>query len=314
MDTNGFTSPPLRWFVEYGCRDDYGTTLDTTSAWVAFHYFCSRETENSLVWEDGLGSIVSGMTEHLQAGNVRRCANNGDDTSRERCQTVLVTIRTSSLVHRIETDSRLDGPATVEYSDLRSNVSRTVQARRVIFAAPHHSARHIIAGYSLKERQDATDCGAEGCLNFTYAPWVVANVFLREPPPRPWAWENMVYRPRVQNLHDQYYDNFTLKERESMKDGLGALGYVIAPSQIRRWSTWESQPWPIRFLAPLSWLISPLQAQKLWSAVTRTPFSTTLTAFFMQPVSPFAAALPNAWLRKDWEEWREEVLNSLRLS
>ena len=99
-----------------------------------------------------------------------------------------------------------------------------------------------------------------------------------------------------------------------MKDGLGALGYVIAPSQIRRWSTWESQPWPIRFLAPLSWLISPLQAQKLWSAVTRTPFSTTLTAFFMQPVSPFAAALPNAWLRKDWEEWREEVLNSLRLS
>lgn len=305
MDSNGFTSSPLRWFVDYGCRDDYGTTLDSTSAWAAFHYFCSRETENSLVWEDGLGSLISGMVDQLQSGG---CVASGDTTSQQRCPAV--TIRTMSLVHRITTHLAPDGHATIDYADLRSNVSRSVQTRRVIFAAPHHSARHIITGYTLKEREEATECGTTGCLNFTYAPWVVANVFLREPPPRPWAWENMVYRPRFADSENLDHDD------------RGELGYVIAPSQIQRWSTW-----PVSFLAPFSLLFSPVQAQKLWSAVTRTPFSTTLTAFFMQPVSSYgsvgassstnhqpASVFPHAWLGKSWEEWKEEVLNSLRLT
>ena len=317
MDLHGFTSLPLRWFVDYGCRDDYGTTLDSTSAWVAFHYFCSRDTENSLVWEDGLGTLISGMVDRLQAGSLRRCNGPGDNASRQRCPTV--TIHTLSLVHRIETHLGVGGRATVEYADLRNNVTRTVQTRRVIFAAPHHSARHVITGYALKEREDATECGTAGCLNFTYAPWVVANVFLREPPPRPWAWENMVYRPRL-----------AVDEGQDHSD-LGELGYVIAPSQIRRWTTW-----PVSLLAPLSLLVSPLQAQTLWTAVTRIPFSTTLTAFFMQPASSpsasssassaggvrssssakelHAAGFPAAWVQKSWEEWREDILNSLRLS
>lgn len=327
MDANGFTSPPLRWFVDYGCRDDYGTTLETTSAWVAFHYFCSRETENSLVWEDGLGSVISGMIDHLQTGNLRT----GSDDSTSRQQRPMVAIQTSSLVHRITTHSSPHGQATVEFADLRINVSRTVQARRVIFAAPHHSARHIIAGYALKERKDAMECGTEGCLNFTYAPWVVANVFLREPPPRPWAWENMVYRPPAPVNENPHRDHNTSND-------LGALGYVLAPSQIRQWSTWQAQSWPINLLAPFQWLISPLQAQKLSTAVTRTPFSATLTAFFMQPLSSSddngrrsaslagalhssssakdlpSAAFPNAWLQKTWQAWRDDVLSSLRLS
>ena len=31
---HGFTSAPLHWFVEYGTRDDYGASLNDTSAWV----------------------------------------------------------------------------------------------------------------------------------------------------------------------------------------------------------------------------------------------------------------------------------------
>ena len=34
--------PRLRWWVDYACRDDYGMTLDQTSAWAGLFYFCSR--------------------------------------------------------------------------------------------------------------------------------------------------------------------------------------------------------------------------------------------------------------------------------
>jgi len=33
-----FTSPRLRWLVEYGCRDDYGLKLSETSAWAGLFY------------------------------------------------------------------------------------------------------------------------------------------------------------------------------------------------------------------------------------------------------------------------------------
>ena len=59
MTQHGFVSGPLRWFVDYGCRDDYGTTLATTSAWAGFYYFCARDTEDALVWPDGLGTVSS---------------------------------------------------------------------------------------------------------------------------------------------------------------------------------------------------------------------------------------------------------------
>jgi hypothetical protein len=42
MDANGWTSDPLRWFVNYCCRDDYGAGMDHVSAWAGIHYFASR--------------------------------------------------------------------------------------------------------------------------------------------------------------------------------------------------------------------------------------------------------------------------------
>jgi hypothetical protein len=53
MDQRGLTSPRLRWWVDYACRDDYGMTLAQTSAWAGLFYFCSRvvaprDTDNGL--------------------------------------------------------------------------------------------------------------------------------------------------------------------------------------------------------------------------------------------------------------------------
>jgi hypothetical protein len=306
MERQGFTSEPLLWFVDYGCRDDYGTTLETTSAWAALHYFCSRETENALVWPDGLGAIVDAMVTQLRSGG-----RTGQNQSRRR---PAVEIRTSSMVHRITQQPSLRR-ATIEYADFAVNASQVLQARHVIFAAPHHTARHIVSGYASKEIEDsAIECGAAGCLNFSYAPWCVANVFLREPPPLPWAWENMVYDPA--SIRPSSWDALDPGQRNAV--GVGALGYVIAPSEIREWSSWQVQ-WPYTWIAtPLSWLtgITPIQAHaRIRSIFCRVPFSTTLTAYFMLPLSTDRSAFPPShWLDMEWHEWRTEILDSLSVS
>jgi len=40
LNERGFNSQRLRWWVDYACRDDYGMTLDQTSAWAGLFYFC----------------------------------------------------------------------------------------------------------------------------------------------------------------------------------------------------------------------------------------------------------------------------------
>jgi len=55
MNRERFTSPALRWWVEYGTRDDYGASLGNASAWAAVHYFAGRASDElgPLTWPEG---------------------------------------------------------------------------------------------------------------------------------------------------------------------------------------------------------------------------------------------------------------------
>lgn len=73
MDERGFRSPGLRWYVDYGCRDDYGASLAETSAWAGIHYFASRpsgEEGGTLTWPEGNGWITRRLLERV-GGRVR---------------------------------------------------------------------------------------------------------------------------------------------------------------------------------------------------------------------------------------------------
>src|SRR5205814_2369521 len=65
LDQHRFTSPRLRWLVNYACRDDYGTTVEHTSAWAGLFYFASRkrkpgvEPQPLITWSEGNGRIVA---------------------------------------------------------------------------------------------------------------------------------------------------------------------------------------------------------------------------------------------------------------
>lgn len=68
LDARGFTSPRLRWLIDYACRDDYGTLLGHTSAWAALFYFASREERPVVTWPQGNGRPVGYLAQHA---NVR---------------------------------------------------------------------------------------------------------------------------------------------------------------------------------------------------------------------------------------------------
>ncbi len=69
MQANGFSSRALRWWMEYGTRDDYGASLQQASAWAAVHYFAGRDAEEQgpLTWPEGNGWIVKQLASRAGA-------------------------------------------------------------------------------------------------------------------------------------------------------------------------------------------------------------------------------------------------------
>ncbi|MFN0124152.1 MAG: FAD-dependent oxidoreductase [Blastocatellia bacterium] len=180
LDARGFTSPRLRWYVEYGCRDDYGLNLEQTSAWAALFYFAARmrapgeQTQPFITWPEGNGRLVAHLAnaarEHIRAG-----------------------FAVSELIPR---DNGVDVIAISH--DGREALG--IHARRVIFAAPQFIARYVIRPW----REDPPPHLAD----FRYSTWMVANLHLRERPAGrgfPLSWDNVLYEsPALGYVHARH--------------------------------------------------------------------------------------------------------------
>ena len=159
-----FTSPRLRWLVEYACRDDYGSLLEETSAWAGLFYFASRvdrpgeESAPVLTWPEGNGRIVAHLTRSAET-------------------------RTGWLVTSIDPED--EGVSVVA---IRGDEAVGIRARRVVFAGPRFVAPYVVVPW----RDDADRRAAA----FEYGSWAVANVHLRGRPAStgfPLAWDNVLY-------------------------------------------------------------------------------------------------------------------------
>ena len=167
MDERGFGSPRLRWLVDYACRDDYGLRAEGTSAWAGLYYFAARipkpgrESEPLLTWPEGNGRIVSHLARFARGA-----------------------IRTGEVA--IDVEPVAEGVEIVAAA--ASGEVRGLRARHAIFAAPQFVARHVVGPW----RREPPDHLAA----FTYAPWLVANLHLRDRPVDrgfPAAWDNVLY-------------------------------------------------------------------------------------------------------------------------
>ena len=168
LDERGWDSPRLRWLVEYGCRDDFGTTLSRTSAWAGVHYHAARADEASgesaelLTWPEGNGRLVA----HL-AGVA------GD------------RLRTGALVTDVvPARDRVE----VSWYDEAGRRARRLRAGHAVFALPRFLAGVLVAPW--RETRPAF-------LGETvYGSWMVANLTLRDRPAGrgfPLAWDNVLY-------------------------------------------------------------------------------------------------------------------------
>jgi glycine/D-amino acid oxidase-like deaminating enzyme len=175
LTRRGYIAEPLRWYLDYCCRDDYGAGIDRVSAWAGLHYFASRgghaanaEDGSVLTWPDGLQPVALGLRNRIDAA---RCLSGMALKVRERGAKVEVTC----------------------YNEETQKVF-TLLAKRVIVAMPLHVAMHVVEGI--------TDFGFEPLRDLpSSAPWVVTNFLLNEfpaerNPHQPLAWDNVVYASR----------------------------------------------------------------------------------------------------------------------
>lgn len=155
LDRHGWTSPRLRWFVEYGCRDDYGSVLAETSAWAGLHYFASRPGESQYVWPEGNARLVRHLRQPL-----------GERFS------------TGSLVFRASPDGKALVFCNGEVVE--------VVAERFIYALPSFTRPFVLG----EERQPGLTYAPWAVANVVLAR---RPPELRSPFHRPLSWDNVLY-------------------------------------------------------------------------------------------------------------------------
>jgi hypothetical protein len=168
LAARGCTSPRLRWWVEYACRDDYGTDLAGTSAWAGVHYYAARDPDPEygdvvLTWPEG------------NAWLTRRLA-----------EPVAERLRLGQLVVNVEP---VGGGVAVDVFDTRAERTHRLLVREVVLACPVFVAARLYRPW--RERPPRL------VRAFRYALWLVANLHLDRLPTgatgTPPAWDNVLY-------------------------------------------------------------------------------------------------------------------------
>ena len=162
LDLRRYTSPILRAYLRYCCRDDYGTEPEEVSAWAGVHYFAARrgwaaggDGDRELTWPEGNGRLISLLHQRV-AGHV-------------------LSARSVFAI------SQQGEKAVVDAFDHEAGFSTRWNSACAIVAMPHFVAARVAPAHVGKG-------------GFRYAPWVVANVTVnRHPKGRGvgLAWDNV---------------------------------------------------------------------------------------------------------------------------
>ncbi|WP_157521912.1 FAD-dependent oxidoreductase [Mitsuaria sp. 7] len=170
LDEHELTAAPLRWYLDYCCRDDYGADATQVSAWAGLHYFGSRhgfmsgeEREAVLTWPQGNGWLSERLAAPLAE------AFHGGRTA----------LRVREERHGVQ---------VLVWND-KDQLAERWEADQVVMAMPL-----FIAARLPEQPPSALTQAASG---MRYAPWLVANLLLDAPPLErlgaPMSWDNVAY-------------------------------------------------------------------------------------------------------------------------
>jgi len=192
---NKFTSEYLIWYVDYCCKDDYGTSVEETSAWAGLHYFCARrgtaanaEEHDVLTWPEGNGWLMN----QLKVKNTSH-------------------IYTGQLVYQVD---KIEDEYQVVSLNVATGEAEQWSCSKIIFACPQFVTAHIKTNIpELKNRNYKP---------FTYSSWMVGNLLVKneliEKGGVALSWDNVIYKSaslgyvnsNAQHLHrHQPYLNLT---------------------------------------------------------------------------------------------------------
>lgn len=220
LDANAITDERLRWYLDYCCRDDFGANAAGVSAWAGLHYFASRhgfhapgddtaEREPVLTWAEGNGWLSARIAEPL----------------RERLHLGRSVLRVTEHKHGIELLAWNEATGAPE----------PWQARAIVMATPLFISAHLLEAPPDALRQAASQ--------LRYAPWLTANLALREPlllrPGAPAAWDNVRYGTTALGYVDARHQSLDARPQLPLLTAYFALPATQRADLLRRpWQHW----------------------------------------------------------------------------
>lgn len=222
----GYTSEELTWYLDYCCRDDFGGTLETTSAWAGLHYFAARrgraanaEQNSVLTWPRGNGWLVQQLQAQLSP-----------------------QIQSETLVLSVENTP--EGIRAVGYHPPTKTATEYL-AEKAVVCVPRFVAQHMVRDLPVPAK------------DFVYAPWLVANVELRKRPAGPGqalSWDNVAFGRKSLG--------YVVSNHQSMDRTAGPVVITFyealadeAPAEVRRWALeTDCATWQQRILPELEWM------------------------------------------------------------
>lgn len=214
LQNNQYQSVFLHWYLDYCCKDDYGSSIGQTSAWAAFHYFASRTGKASnanandvLTWPEGNHFLVQKLAT----------------------DTAPYTLK-NNLAYQI---TQAGNKWKVCVYDAEKNMSKEFTCDQVILASPQFANKHLFKNTQAFEKVN--------WLEFVYYPWIVANITIHNKQElngiEELSWDNVMYDSKSlgyvnathQTLHRSqnktvisYYYNFSegtpKEEREKLRN------------------------------------------------------------------------------------------------
>jgi len=192
LDSTGFNSTYLLWYLNYCCKDDYGTPAVNVSAWAGIHYFASRRGKaanadaNAVVtWPEGNGWLMKklrdGVKEH---------------------------ILTSHMVYDIKLSG--NGGVSVKVVDLKRQTTAHINAKKVIIASPQFVNQKLLKNI-VRPGVNYAD--------MHYSPWLIANITVDKLPTAAkgmvLCWDNVAYNtPSVGYVNANQQDVNLIEERK----------------------------------------------------------------------------------------------------
>ena len=217
LEREGYTSPALRWYLDYCCRDDYGADTSAVSAWAGLHYFAARDGHAAnaaegavLTWPGGLSTLVARMRAAISA----RLGH-----ERWLLPGTAARIRETPAGPRIAcvTD---DGGACA------------LRARRAVCAMPLFVAQRLLPDIRAYGYDPAVHASPR-------AAWMVSNFVMDgyplEAPGEPLSWDNVVYQG--QGLGYVVSTHQLLRVARSPRSVFTAYHALsrLEPADARRW-------------------------------------------------------------------------------